>query len=163
MRGRKPTPTTLKKLRGNPGRRPLPEHEAEPPVSEKVPRPPAYLKGEARKFWFKYAPMLWEAGLLTKIDVPILAGAAVSYAQWLEAMEEIRRTGPVIARLGPREQKIPMQNPYVRVARDAHLAWNKALTEFGMSASSRTRVKVSKAKTMNPFELYLASKTREGK
>ena len=41
MRGRKPTPTTLKRLRGNPGRRPLPKDEAEPPVSERVPRPPA--------------------------------------------------------------------------------------------------------------------------
>jgi P27 family predicted phage terminase small subunit len=99
--------------------------------------------------------MLWEAGLLTKIDVPILAGAAVNYAQWLEAVEEIKRTGPVIARLGPHEQKIPMPNPYVRIAREAHLAWNKALTEFGMSASSRSRVKVSKPEKKDAFELLL--------
>jgi P27 family predicted phage terminase small subunit len=88
--------------------------------------------------------------LLTKIDVPIFCGAAVNYAQWLEAVEEIRRTGTLIK--GAKGQ--PMINPYVRVAREAHLAWQRALIEFGMSASSRTRVKVTKKK--DPFEAFLS-------
>ncbi len=43
MRGRKPIPTTLKKLRGNPGHYPLPENEAHAPMSETVPSVPARL------------------------------------------------------------------------------------------------------------------------
>jgi len=151
----RPVPTALKKLRGNPGRRPLPTNEAEPPISEKVPRPPAWLKGEARKEWFNIAPKLHAAGLLTNLDLRTLAGCCVNFAQWLEAVEEIRRVGPVIVRQGPHGQKIPMQNPYVRIAREAHLAWTRALAEFGMTPSSRTRVKVTKPEKPDEFELFL--------
>jgi len=61
----------------------------------------------------------------------------------------------LLVRFGPREQKIPMLNPYTRIAREAHLAWQRALLEFGMSASSRSRVKVSKPEKKDPFELFV--------
>jgi len=155
VRGRKPIPAALQRLRGDPrhlrGR--LPTEDSEPERSEKAPRPPAFLKGEARKFWHRYVPMLWEAGLVTKIDTPILSGAAVNYAQWRNACDEIELSGTVIK--GGKSGNIPMLSPFVRVAREAQLAWQRALLEFGMSASSRTRVKVSKPEKADPFELFV--------
>ncbi|RPI70329.1 MAG: phage terminase small subunit P27 family, partial [Desulfobacteraceae bacterium] len=44
MKGRKPTPTNLKLIRGNPGRRPIDlEHEAQPEIPDRPPGPPSYL------------------------------------------------------------------------------------------------------------------------
>jgi P27 family predicted phage terminase small subunit len=151
MRGRKPTPTQLRRLRGNPGRRPLPANEAEAPVSDKVPRPPARLKAEARQEWCRIAPLLHNAGLLTKLDTRALEGYCVNYGRWVEAEEEIRRTGMVI-----RSPKgVPMLSPFVRVAREAHQAWSKVILEFGMTPSSRSRVTVTKPEKKDPFQLFL--------
>ena len=46
-RGRKPKPTALKALEGNPGKRPLNEHEPMPPKATL--RCPAWLEAEAKK------------------------------------------------------------------------------------------------------------------
>ena len=54
-RGRRPKPTALKKLEGNPGKRPLNELEPVPPVASL--RCPNYLLPEARKEWRRLAPM----------------------------------------------------------------------------------------------------------
>jgi P27 family predicted phage terminase small subunit len=149
----KPVPTALKKLRGNPGRRPLNENEPEAPVSEKVPQCPPYLQGEARKEWFRIAPMLHETGLLTKLDVRMLASYCVDFATWIDATNEIQRSGSVI--MGGKDKDIPMLSPFVRVAREAEQACHRKLIEFGLSPSSRTRVKVSKPEAKDPFELFL--------
>ena len=45
MRGRKPKPTILKLVTGNPGKRRLNENEALPPVSEIRPEAPDFRRG----------------------------------------------------------------------------------------------------------------------
>ena len=45
-RGRKPKPTALKVLEGNPGKRPLNENEPKP--ENKAPRCPSWLEQEAK-------------------------------------------------------------------------------------------------------------------
>lgn len=48
IRGRKPVPTHLKLVRGNPGRRPLPRSE---PMPGGVPVRPAWLSGRGAELW----------------------------------------------------------------------------------------------------------------
>ena len=55
-RGRKPKPTALKKLEGNPGKRPLNELEPMPQVT--MLRCPNWLEPEAKKEWRRLAPVL---------------------------------------------------------------------------------------------------------
>jgi P27 family predicted phage terminase small subunit len=153
VKGRKPIPTALHRLHGNPSRLRLPDKDSEVESSVKVPRPPTWLKGEARREWFVIAPKLHAAGLLTNLDLRALAGYCVNFAQWLEAVGEIQRSGTVI--LGGKRKDAPVQNPYVRIAREAHQAWSRALIEFGMTPSSRTRVKVVKQETVDPFDEFL--------
>ena len=43
MKGRKPTPTILKRLQGNPGKRPLPANEPQPTLEDELPPPPDWL------------------------------------------------------------------------------------------------------------------------
>ena len=66
MRGRKPLPSNVVRLRGNPGKRRL--NDAEPRPAAKTPSCPACLGDEARKEWKRLAKELAELGLLTGLD-----------------------------------------------------------------------------------------------
>ena len=62
MPGRPPTPTHLKLLRGNPGKRPIrPEPQPEQPPTP--PEPPDFLTGYAFDEWRRVAPELHRLGL----------------------------------------------------------------------------------------------------
>ena len=65
-RGRKPKPTALKVLEGNPGKRPLNDHEPIPPKGEL--KCPSWLLPEAKKEWKRLASSL-EAVSYTHLDV----------------------------------------------------------------------------------------------
>jgi phage terminase small subunit len=71
MRGRKPTPTRLKVLTGNPGKRPLnaAEHHPEPAV----PDCPPELGPVARREWDRLVSELAPLRLLTHLDRAALA------------------------------------------------------------------------------------------
>lgn len=148
MKGRKPKPTQIKLVSGNPGRRPLPKGEANPP--RELPRPPAFIQGTARKEWWRIGRLLYDAGLLTKIDAPALTAYCQTYARWCEAEEEIRRTGTVIKSTKGQ----PMMSPFLKVANIAWQQWTRMLTEFGMTPSSRPRAAVTAPKKLNPFEEF---------
>jgi P27 family predicted phage terminase small subunit len=133
-RGRKPTPTSLRVLHGNPGHRPLPEDE--PDVRVAIPTCPRELSPTAKKEWRRIAPELARLGLLARIDRAALAMYCDHYGRWLEAIAALQRYGVVI--------KSPsgflMQSPYVAIANKSGEQVRLLLSEFGMSPSSRTRV-----------------------
>jgi P27 family predicted phage terminase small subunit len=141
MKGRKPTPTTLRILRGNPGKRPLPRDE--PKLKPELPEPPEILQSVALAEWHRMAPLLHGAGLLTAIDGSALAAYCQSYATWVEAHEKIRERGTVVVS----SKGQPMLSPYLKVANIAMQQWTRMLVEFGMTPSSRSRVKVPEAPT----------------
>ena len=71
MAGRKPKPTALKKLEGNPGKRKLNTKE---PVPEKgMPDCPKWLLPEAKEEWKRLCQKLSEMGVLTEIDMAAFA------------------------------------------------------------------------------------------
>src|SRR6185437_9377257 len=65
MRGRRPKPTNLKKLTGNPGKRRLREDE---PVATGTAECPEHLDAIGRREWERVAPLLQEMGILASID-----------------------------------------------------------------------------------------------
>lgn len=135
MRGRKPTPTHLKVLRGNPGKRPLPANEPQP--KPKAPPCPAHLDAEAKREWRRMVKELEPLGLLTKIDRAALAAYCQAWSRWVQAEEMIRKTGMIVK--AP-NTGFPIQNPLLPVANRAMEQMRKFLTEFGMTPSSRARV-----------------------
>ena len=66
MRGRKPKPTTLKLLAGNPGHRPLNGQEALAP--SELPDCPEHLDAEAQNEWQRITGILSGMGLLSCAD-----------------------------------------------------------------------------------------------
>jgi phage terminase small subunit len=71
MRGRKPLPSNVVRLRGNPGKRR--QNDAEPRAATRMPTCPACLGDEARKEWQRLAKELAALGLLTGLDRDLLA------------------------------------------------------------------------------------------
>ena len=66
QRGRKPKPTAIKELEGNPGKRPL--NDAEPKPVRKAPPCPKWLEPEAKKEWRRLSKQLEQIGVLTKVN-----------------------------------------------------------------------------------------------
>jgi P27 family predicted phage terminase small subunit len=146
MRGRKPKPTSLRILNGNAGKRPLNPDEPKPPAV--IPKPPKMIQGEARKEWWRMGRLLYDAGLLTKIDGPALTAYCQPWATYCEAWEEIRRSGLVIKS----SKNQPMINPFLKVANIAQAQWTRMLIEFGLTPSSRSRVHVEKPVEESEFQ-----------
>ncbi len=137
MRGRKPKPTRLKKLAGNPGKHPLNKHEAR--VGPEIPTCPSHLLGEARREWKRITVELYSAGLLTLVDRAALAGYCQAWARWVRAERELTKRGEVI--LGVHGTlKV---SPWHTVAKNAKEEMRKFLVEFGMSPASRSRVEAA--------------------
>ena len=139
MAGRKPKPTALKELAGNPGKRPLNEREPKPRAA--VPTAPRHLTGEARKEWRRMGRELLALGVLTTVDRAALAAYCVAYARWADAEAQVTKLGTVVKTANGNL----IQNPYLAVANRAMDQMMKAASEFGMTPSSRSRVQVQQA------------------
>ena len=85
IRGPKPTPTALRRLQGNPGKRGYNHAEPQPP--EGVPDCPAHLNAAARDEWDRLALVLHDMGVVTAVDRAALAAYCQCYGRWVEAEE----------------------------------------------------------------------------
>jgi P27 family predicted phage terminase small subunit len=145
VRGRKPTPTALHLLRGNPGKRRRNLREpAPPPVAADLP-PPDWLHADAQHEWRRLAPMLGRLGVLTETDVDALAAYCEAWVTWKSATQKLRQFGLVIK---TRDGDPPVVSPYVKIAHHAMAQMRSFLVEFGMTPSARARVQVTPASTV---------------
>lgn len=99
MAGRKPKPTAVKKLEGNPGKRKL--NTKEPVPAKGMPACPDWLMPEAKKEWERLAKLMNQMGVLTEVDMAAFAAYCQSYARWKEAQEHIwEKQGHLLATEG---------------------------------------------------------------
>ena len=134
MKGRKPTPTPLKVLTGNPGRRPLP-NEPRPPTSSG--RCPSWLSLEGKRIWRKVAPELKRLGLLTELDRQSLEAYCGTAAMLRQAHEALAREGLIYEVNGMLRKR-----PEVAIASECVQQLRLLAAEFGMTPSSRSRIDV---------------------
>lgn len=136
MRGRKPKPTAVKELEGNPGKRALNKKEPKPAAG--VPVCPPHLKGAARTEWNRLVAELSEMKLLAKADRAELALCCSAWAMYVKACGKIEKEGEVIIS----DKGGMYQNPWVAIRNRSMEQAHKYYTEFGLTPSSRARVKV---------------------
>ena len=132
MKGRKPKPTALKILDGTRGDR---VNRDEPTLPKASVEPPDWLddlEGFGIDHWNELAPMLSKAGLLTEGDRPALALLCRAYAR---------------LRLDPLDDK-------------ANDLYRRMLVEFGLTPSSRSRIKATAEKPKDALAEFLASKRK---
>ena len=150
MSGRKPKPTALKLITGNPGKRPLPKNE---PMLETGADMPEWLSEAAREHWPLVSKQLTDAGIMTQIDAQALGLYCEAFARWRDANERVAKFGSVVKA----PSGFPVQSPYLAIANKAWDQMMKALVEFGMTPSSRSRVSVNGTEEQERPKTGLAS------
>ncbi|MEQ1573622.1 MAG: hypothetical protein ABL993_05190 [Vicinamibacterales bacterium] len=123
MRGRPKKPTELKVLAGTPGRRPLPENEAQFTAGEIA--PPAWLDDREKPWrisflaeWERITAQLRTWAVIGEVNQGALEGICSCYASFVDAAKS--------------RNNVEM--------RQAFEAYRKALTEFGLTPASKGRV-----------------------
>ncbi len=146
MRGRKPTPTAIKRLRGNPGKRPL--NEAEPKPHGDLEEPPDWLTDEQKAGW-AYAIEHAPRGLLKRLDQSLLTVWTVAENLHRDAAQKVATFGLVTK--SP-QQGIPVQNPYLAILNKQAQIMLKAASELGFTPASRPRIHIEPTPSGdNPF------------
>lgn len=133
-RGRKPTPTAIKELEGNPGKRPL--NDAEPKPQKKAPACPKWLDAEAKKEWRRLAKTMEAMGVLTEVDMAAFAGYCQAYARWKQAEERITDRGLVMRTPSGYAQQVP----YISIAQQYLRLMNQFAEQFGLTPAARSRI-----------------------
>ena len=135
-RGRKPKPTAVKLLEGNPGKRQLNIFEPVPDKAKKPPKCPEWLEEEAKAEWKRLAKNLFELGILTDLDAQAVASYCQAYARWREAEEFISLHGSIIKTKSGYWQQVPQ----VSIAHSNQKIMMQAAAEFGLTPSARSRI-----------------------
>ena len=157
-RGRKPKPTHLKVVTGNPGKRQLNEHEPKP-VPE-IPAPPPHLCDEAKVEWGRVCDQLYRLKLLSEIDRTSLAGYCQAYGRWVQAERALARMaesdGVTKGLLVKTRNGNAIQNPLVGTANKAMADMMRYAAEFGMTPSARSRLSTDGEDQDDPARKYFA-------
>ena len=138
-RGRKPKPTAIKVLEGNPGNRPL--NKNEPKTDIAVSDCPEWLENEAKAEWNRLSGVLKDMGVLTEADYTAFAGYCQAYARWKEAEEYLSENGSVMQTPSGYLQQVPQ----VSIAQTNLKLMLKFGEQFGLTPSARSRIVVSKS------------------
>ena len=147
--GRKPTPTVMKKLAGNPGKRVL--NSNEPDATAGLPECPAHITGEARLEWDRVGQQMVTEHRMAVIYRAAFAAYCVAWGRWVEAETQVRESGMLIT--SPNGHLI--QSPYLPIANKAWSQMMKAVAELGISPTSQARVsKVGESQAFDPFDEF---------
>ena len=172
MRGRKPKPTALKLVAGNPGKRPLPKGEPDPPGD--LFAPPTGMTEQQAVIW-RHAIDDAPKGLLRHLDRELLTEWVRAVAELNTADLELQKSGPVVKQGGgERKTTKPdgstvttirsdtwVVSPWAKARRDAFDRMMKATSELGFSPTSRSRITLAGAgatKQTNRFANNAAKK-----
>ena len=153
-KGRKKIPSKIIEMRGGSDLTHRPRNTQEPTPPEKMPRCPAHLDKRARTEWKRAGKILQSIGLMSELDMAVLAGYCQSYSEWIAATEKVQEMGMVYKKA----DGTPGLNPYLRVSRESYDRMIKAAVLIGMSPSSRANLKVEKPKQQSRAESFRSRK-----
>lgn len=134
--GRKPKPTHLRLLDGNPGRQPFNKKEPKPHGDLRT--PPDWFNADEIAGW-EYAISHAPRGMLKRIDRAALVTFVVAENLHAQATQAVHKFGMVTRSPVKNE---PMQNPYLSIVNRQAQLMLKASAELGFTPSSRSRVSV---------------------
>lgn len=151
MRGRKPKPTALKLLTGNPGKRRLnrqepvlPELSASGGAAGAGDPVPLELVGDevGSAEWRRLSPILRASRTVTDGDLGSLVAVCQQWSRYLEANTSVKSSGLVVRS----QSGYPMPNPYLAIANKALGNCIKLWAELGLTPSARSRVSAAPEK-----------------
>jgi len=154
MKGKPAKPAAMSLLEGNPSKRKL---RTEIAVSIEMPSPPLFLDDYALKEWGRLAVGLNAIGVLSFVDMGIMAAYCDSFSTWFRATEllnEIRMqpNGKLLSLIQINDDGIMVKNPLVDRAEKAKAEMIKYATELGMTPVARARISITTQKQESKFK-----------
>ncbi len=158
MPGRKPTPTHLKIVKGNPGRRPL--NKNEPTFDQDLPQPPAYLSTEAQGIFIVLRDRIDSMGYASSSHTEALALCALRLEEVQRCTHVLNEKGPTYTKrikLGVDKKGQPIfdetvkTRPEVIMRHEAAKHAQSLLAEFGLTPASATKIVVPDKPKGNAF------------
>lgn len=140
MAGRRPTPTALRLVKGNPGKRAI--NKKEPKPRRQIPRCPAHLDPSGKRAWKNLVKLLDGMTVLTEADGLALARICDCYTDILECRKLIKRDGRTYKTFDQNGNELIKNNPAVSQLRAADAQLKSYLVEFGLTPAARTKLKV---------------------
>ena len=128
--GRRPKPTRLRVLEGNPSRRPVNTREPKPPAG--MPDKPDDLGAIASAEWDRLGPPLVAMGTLTQVDGEAFTALTTQFARARQIRRSINRSARPLVKGRP--------NPLWGMERETVKVWRSLLAEFGLTPSSRSKI-----------------------
>jgi P27 family predicted phage terminase small subunit len=128
---RRPQPLELRRLHGNPSRRPMPPEPAELKPRQPLGPPPDFLSPEACIVWKRVSDSM-PIGIIANCDLALMGAFCAAVALHEQACREISRTGPVV--LGVNGLAT---SPWVRIQTREALLLLRLGAELGLSPTSR--------------------------
>jgi len=136
MRGPKPIPPELKILTGEKRKERLAPDRPMPSVC--IPDPPKHLSLMAQKEWDYITPELARCGILAAIDRTALANYCQAVARLNKAELQLEKEELTVETI----KGSMVQNPLIGIINRLYDITRQYAVEFGMTPSSRSRVKV---------------------
>jgi P27 family predicted phage terminase small subunit len=147
MRGRRPKPTRLKLLTGNPGKRALNMDEPQPEPA--IPDCPPELGDVAKREWERLVGELATLRIITNLDRAALAAYCNAYALWADSIESIQKYGTMVKS----PNGYPIQSPYIAIANRQAEIMLRIASEFGFTPASRSRIATPSPAQPSLFDL----------
>ena len=132
MTGRKPMPSRLRVLKGNPGKRPINRDEPQP--DGELGEPLKHLTQPERIVWKELAQLCYWA---TESDRPAFELLVVNFAKTRKLRKELDKEKSVV-----RGTRGLVRNPKAYELREAEDRAVRLFSAFGLDPSSRTRIRV---------------------
>lgn len=149
-RGPAPTPAKLRVLRGNPGRRPIPDA---PEPAAGLPIQPAGMSDQARAIWDRIIRDYGETGVLTGVDGDALRVYCEAVVRYEYAAQMLEQSGPLVK--GARQGDL-IKNPLHQIVRDNADLIRAFARELGFTPSARSALAEVKPKeTADPLAKWM--------
>ncbi len=117
---------------------------------------PENLEPEARAYIESVLQMLEDNGIIDKVDGAALQMLAYNYSTFIKASKIVEKEGLTVTS----DRGNIAEHPAVKIGRDAQTSALKVMTEFGLTAKSRSKLpKLDGANSEDsPLESFIKSK-----
>lgn len=139
--GRKSKPTALKLLDGNPGNRPINQHEPTPAKVYDPPPPAGFDKPQSAK-WAEVSGKLAKCRVLTELDLDALEIYCREWVNLQIAIADVAKRGKMV-----KGRRGKTWNPEWTQLKHSQLVCRSIMAEFGMTPSTRTGLVASADET----------------
>jgi P27 family predicted phage terminase small subunit len=162
MKGRKATPTKLKILEGNPGKKKINKNEPQPETG--IPAMPTWLEAfpAAVEEWKRESVILEAIGVMTVADAGVLAMRCYAASQIQEMALDIEREGRVVYQMKMdslgNELQDAKTNPKATQIAKLIVEYRQLGSLLGLDPASRTKLEVTGKKPESKFQGLINAK-----